>query len=199
MRSRRISEKSFAFRAGCVQGPKSLCHQTGIVDQVHDGQLASARPGVGELDLYSIQTLWFSRKGYSDDKVLQIMIDDMKRTTGRSASVISSRGIFDLSFVEEAVPSSERAAGKSTFRIDVFVRSASCSENRRPQSAYAIYLYKFLCSRHARASALWRSTLGGCLTSGMNTGSTKVSHGFSFRNHVVATSSRIISANRVHR
>lgn len=51
--------------------------------------------------IYDIQIPLLLRAGYSDDKVLQSMIDDMKRTT-KVQRDIKVGDIFDLSFVKKA-------------------------------------------------------------------------------------------------
>lgn len=51
--------------------------------------------------IYDIQSKLVRREGYSDDKVLQSMIDDMKRTT-KVQRDIKVADIFDLSFVKKA-------------------------------------------------------------------------------------------------
>ncbi len=51
--------------------------------------------------IYDIQTKLVLREGFSDDKVLQSMIDDMKRTT-KVQRDIKVGDIFDLSFVKKA-------------------------------------------------------------------------------------------------
>ncbi len=51
--------------------------------------------------IYDIQTPLLLREGYSDDKSLQTMIDDMKRTT-KVQRDIKVADIFDLSFVKKA-------------------------------------------------------------------------------------------------
>ena len=51
--------------------------------------------------IYDIQTKLVLREGFSDDKVLQGMIDDMKRTT-KVQRDIKVGDIFDLSFVKKA-------------------------------------------------------------------------------------------------
>ncbi len=51
--------------------------------------------------IYDIQSKLVRREGYSDDKVLQSMIDDMKRTT-KVQRDIKVADIFDLSFAKKA-------------------------------------------------------------------------------------------------
>lgn len=51
--------------------------------------------------IYDIQTRLVLKEGFSDDKVLQSMIDDMKRTT-KVQRDIKVADIFDLSFVKKA-------------------------------------------------------------------------------------------------
>jgi hypothetical protein len=51
--------------------------------------------------IYDIQARLLLRDGYSDDKALQSMIDDMKRTT-KVQRDIKFGDIFDLSFVKKA-------------------------------------------------------------------------------------------------
>ncbi len=51
--------------------------------------------------IYDIQSKLVRREGYSDDKVLQSMIDDMKRTT-KVQRDIKVADIFDLSFAKTA-------------------------------------------------------------------------------------------------
>jgi len=51
--------------------------------------------------IYDIQAPLVLRQGYSDDKLLQSMIDDMKRTT-KVQREIKVSDIFDLSFVKKA-------------------------------------------------------------------------------------------------
>ena len=51
--------------------------------------------------IYDIQTRLTLKEGFSDDKVLQSMIDDMKRTT-KVQRDIKVADIFDLSFVKKA-------------------------------------------------------------------------------------------------
>ena len=51
--------------------------------------------------IYDIQTRLVLKEGFSDDKVLQTMIDDMKRTT-KVQRDIKVADIFDLSFVKKA-------------------------------------------------------------------------------------------------
>ena len=51
--------------------------------------------------IYDIQTKLILRQGFSDDKVLLSMIDDMKRTT-KVQRDIKVADIFDLSFVKKA-------------------------------------------------------------------------------------------------
>ena len=61
--------------------------------RMHDRELVSS--------IYDIQTRLVLKEGYSDDKVLQSMIDDMKRTT-KVQRDIKVADIFDLSFVKKA-------------------------------------------------------------------------------------------------
>jgi ABC-type nitrate/sulfonate/bicarbonate transport system substrate-binding protein len=51
--------------------------------------------------IYDIQTRLILKEGYSDDKILQSMIEDMKRTT-KVTRDIKVADIFDLSFVKKA-------------------------------------------------------------------------------------------------
>jgi NitT/TauT family transport system substrate-binding protein len=51
--------------------------------------------------IYDIQTRLVLREGFSEDKVLQSMIDDMKRTT-KVQRDIKVADVFDLSFVKKA-------------------------------------------------------------------------------------------------
>jgi ABC-type nitrate/sulfonate/bicarbonate transport system substrate-binding protein len=51
--------------------------------------------------IYDIQSRLVLKEGFSDDKVLQTMIDDMKRTT-KVQREIKVADIFDLSFVKKA-------------------------------------------------------------------------------------------------
>ena len=51
--------------------------------------------------IYDIQTRLVLKEGFSDDKVLQSMIDDMKRTT-KVQRDIKVADVFDLSFVKKA-------------------------------------------------------------------------------------------------
>lgn len=51
--------------------------------------------------IYDIQTRLVLKEGFSDDKVLQSMIDDMKRTTKVTRDIIVP-DVFDLSFVKKA-------------------------------------------------------------------------------------------------
>jgi hypothetical protein len=51
--------------------------------------------------IYDIQIPLVLREGFSDDKLLQSMIDDMKRTT-KVQRDIKVGDIFDLSFVKKA-------------------------------------------------------------------------------------------------
>jgi hypothetical protein len=51
--------------------------------------------------IYDVQSKLVLREGFSDDKVLQGMIEDMKRTT-KVQRDIKVADIFDLSFVKKA-------------------------------------------------------------------------------------------------
>jgi NitT/TauT family transport system substrate-binding protein len=61
--------------------------------RMQDGELVSA--------IYDIQTRLVLKDGFSDDKVLQSMIEDMKRTT-KVQRDIKVADVFDLSFVKKA-------------------------------------------------------------------------------------------------
>jgi ABC-type nitrate/sulfonate/bicarbonate transport system substrate-binding protein len=61
--------------------------------RMKDRELASS--------IYDIQTRLILREGFSDDQVLQSMIDDMKRTT-KVQRDIKVGDVFDLSFVKKA-------------------------------------------------------------------------------------------------
>jgi hypothetical protein len=58
-----------------------------------DRELASA--------IYDLYSKLLLREGYSDDKVLQAMIDEMKKTT-KVQRDIKIGDVFDLSFVKKA-------------------------------------------------------------------------------------------------
>jgi hypothetical protein len=51
--------------------------------------------------IYDIESKLILRQGFSDDKILQTIVDDMKRTT-KVQREIKTGDIFDLSFVRKA-------------------------------------------------------------------------------------------------
>ena len=93
-------EKIFRFVRGALKGlsyyvTKRESAIKYMMDnlRMHDRELVSS--------IYDIQTRLVLKEGYSDDKVLQSMIDDMKRTT-KVQRDIKVADIFDLSFVKKA-------------------------------------------------------------------------------------------------
>ncbi|MGH7874731.1 MAG: ABC transporter substrate-binding protein [Candidatus Binatia bacterium] len=93
-------EKIFRFVRGALKGlsyyvTKRESAIKYMMDnlRMHDRELVSS--------IYDIQTRLVLKEGYSDDKVLQSMIDDMKRTT-KVQRDIKVADVFDLSFVKKA-------------------------------------------------------------------------------------------------
>ena len=72
--------------------------------------------------IYDIQTRLALKEGFSDDKVLQSMIDDMKRTT-KVQRDIKVADIFDLSFVKKA---NEEIQGERLEAVNLLVRHPPC-------------------------------------------------------------------------
>ena len=67
------------------------------------------------------------REGFSDDKVLQTMIDDMKRTT-KVQRDIKVPDVFDLSFVKKA---NEEIEGERLEAVNLLVGHPPCIRIRR--------------------------------------------------------------------
>ncbi|MPZ78251.1 MAG: hypothetical protein GEU77_17205 [Deltaproteobacteria bacterium] len=93
-------EKTFRFIRAALKGLNFFVSKKEAATQymmdalrMKDSELINA--------IYDIQSRLILREGYSDDKVLQSMIDDMKKTTKVQRSV-KIADIFDLSFVKKA-------------------------------------------------------------------------------------------------
>ena len=93
-------EKTFRFIRAALKGLNFFVSKKEAATQymmnalrMKDSELINA--------IYDIQSRLILREGYSDDKVLQSMIDDMKKTTKVQRN-IRIADIFDLSFVKKA-------------------------------------------------------------------------------------------------
>ena len=93
-------EKIFRFVRGALKG---LNYFVGKREPALKYMMDALRMKDRELatSIYDIQTKLVLREGFSDDKLLQGMIDDMKRTTKVQRDIKVSE-IFDLSFVKKA-------------------------------------------------------------------------------------------------
>ncbi|HEY3167958.1 MAG TPA: ABC transporter substrate-binding protein, partial [Candidatus Binatia bacterium] len=99
-RIKQSPEKIFRFVRGTLKGlnffvskrePALKYMMDGL--RMKDRELANT--------IYDIQSRLLLREGFSDDKLLQSMIDDMKKTT-KVQREIKVGDIFDLSFVKKA-------------------------------------------------------------------------------------------------
>ena len=99
-RIKQSPDKIFRFVRGALKG---LNYYVGkrepAIKYMMDGLRMKDRDLVSAI--YDIQSKLVLREGFSDDKVLQSMIDDMKRTT-KVQRDIKVPDIFDLSFVKKA-------------------------------------------------------------------------------------------------
>lgn len=93
-------EKIFRFVRGALKGLNYyVTKRESAIKYMMDGLRMKDRELVSSI--YDIQVPLVLRQGFSDDKVLQTMIDDMKRTT-KVQRDIKVGDIFDLSFVKKA-------------------------------------------------------------------------------------------------
>jgi NitT/TauT family transport system substrate-binding protein len=93
-------EKIFRFVRGALKGLNYyVTKRDSAIKYMMDGLRMKDRELVSLI--YDIQVPLVLRQGFSDDKVLQTMIDDMKRTT-KVQRDIKVGDIFDLSFVKKA-------------------------------------------------------------------------------------------------
>ena len=93
-------EKIFRFVRGALKGLNYyVTKRESAIKYMMDGLRMKDRELVSSI--YDIQTRLVLKEGFSDDKVLQTMIDDMKRTT-KVQRDIKVADIFDLSFVKKA-------------------------------------------------------------------------------------------------
>ena len=93
-------EKIFRFVRGALKGLNYyVSKRESAIKYMMDGLRMRDRDLVSSI--YDIQSRLVLKEGFSDDKVLQTMIDDMKRTT-KVQRDIKVADIFDLSFVKKA-------------------------------------------------------------------------------------------------
>jgi ABC-type nitrate/sulfonate/bicarbonate transport system substrate-binding protein len=93
-------EKIFRFVRGALKGLNYyVSKRESAIKYMMDGLRMRDRELVSSI--YDIQSRLVLKEGFSDDKVLQTMIDDMKRTT-KVQRDIKVADIFDLSFVKKA-------------------------------------------------------------------------------------------------
>lgn len=93
-------EKIFRFIRGALKGLNYyVTKRESAIKYMMDGLRMKDRELVSLI--YDIQAPLVLREGFSDDKLLQSMIDDMKRTT-KVQRDIKVGDIFDLSFVKKA-------------------------------------------------------------------------------------------------
>jgi ABC-type nitrate/sulfonate/bicarbonate transport system substrate-binding protein len=93
-------EKIFRFVRGALKGLNYyVSKRESAIKYMMDGLRMRDRDLVSSI--YDIQSRLVLKEGFSDDKVLQTMIDDMKRTT-KVQREIKVADIFDLSFVKKA-------------------------------------------------------------------------------------------------
>jgi NitT/TauT family transport system substrate-binding protein len=93
-------EKIFRFVRGALKGLNYyVTKREPAIKYMMDGLRMKDRELVSLI--YDIQIPLVLREGFSDDKVLQSMIDDMKKTT-KVQREIKVADIFDLSFVKKA-------------------------------------------------------------------------------------------------
>ena len=93
-------EKIFRFVRGALKGLNYyVTKREPAIKYMMDGLRMKDRELVSLI--YDIQIALVLREGFSDDKLLQSMIDDMKRTT-KVQRDIKVGDIFDLSFVKKA-------------------------------------------------------------------------------------------------
>ncbi len=93
-------EKIHRFVRGALKGLNYyVTKKESSIKYMMDNLRMNDRDLVGAI--YDIQTRLVLKEGFSDDKVLQSMIDDMKRTT-KVTRDIKVADIFDLSFVKKA-------------------------------------------------------------------------------------------------
>lgn len=99
-RIKQSPEKILRFVRGALKGLNYFANKREpALKYMMDGLRMKDRDLVSTI--YDIQTPLLLKQGYSDDKVLQSMIDDMKRTT-KVQREIKVADIFDLSFVKKA-------------------------------------------------------------------------------------------------
>jgi ABC-type nitrate/sulfonate/bicarbonate transport system substrate-binding protein len=93
-------EKIFRFVRGALKGLNYyVTKREAAIKYMMDNLRMKDRDLVSSI--YDIQTRLVLKEGFSDDKVLQSMIDDMKRTT-KVQRDIKVPDIFELSFVKKA-------------------------------------------------------------------------------------------------
>lgn len=93
-------DKIFRFVRGALKGLNFyLNKREAAIKYMIDGLRMKDRDLV--TSIYDVQNKLVLREGFSDDKVLQAMIEDMKRTT-KVTRDIKVPDIFDLSFVKKA-------------------------------------------------------------------------------------------------
>ncbi|HVO94736.1 MAG TPA: ABC transporter substrate-binding protein [Terriglobales bacterium] len=93
-------DKIFRFVRGALKGLNFyLSKREAAIKYMIDGLRMKDRDLVSSI--YDVQSKLVLREGFSDDKVLQGMIEDMKRTT-KVQRDIKVADIFDLSFVKKA-------------------------------------------------------------------------------------------------
>jgi len=99
-RIKQSPEKIYRFVRGALKGLNYyVSKRESAIQYMMDGLRMRDRELVSAI--YDIQSKLVRREGYSDDKALQSMIDDMKRTT-KAQREIKVADIFDLSFVKKA-------------------------------------------------------------------------------------------------
>ena len=114
-------EKIFRFVRGALKGLNYyVSKRESAIKYMMDGLRMKDRELVSSI--YDIQTRLVLKEGFSDDKVLQTMIDDMKRTT-KVQRDIKVADIFDLSFVKKA---NDEIKGERLEAVKLLVRHPSC-------------------------------------------------------------------------
>jgi len=93
-------DKIFRFVRGALKGLAYYVTKRELaIKYMMDGLRMKDRELVSAI--YDVQSKLVLKEGFSDDKVLQGMIDDMKRTT-KVQRDIKVTDVFDLSFVRKA-------------------------------------------------------------------------------------------------
>jgi ABC-type nitrate/sulfonate/bicarbonate transport system substrate-binding protein len=93
-------DKIYRFIRGALKGLNFyMSKREPAIKYMMDGLRMKDRDLVSSI--YDVQSKLVLREGFSDDKTLQSMIDDMKRTT-KVQRDIKVADVFDLSFVKKA-------------------------------------------------------------------------------------------------